>query len=264
MGRRHDRLSPPADRQPVLHAEPRGSGQGAGGGGALRRGPDAARGGGGRVRPRCRPARRRAPMGRRPCCRRAPSWSPPAPSPTPCWRARTAASSSTAGTSRRWMRPVRRSAVVRGLAKPDTTHVLMHRADNGRFISFFGDLHPSFFGNVVKAMGGAKRGYPVVSHALAAQEATRGQRRRADRALPAGAGADGACGAPADTDHRRGGGARARPGARLPAGPVLPAAELRDAGAAHRRGRCGEHRAGDGRPGDDRRLDRSRARAWCR
>jgi NAD(P)H-flavin reductase len=62
--------------------------------------------------------------------------------------------------------------VVRGLAKPDTTHVLMHRADNGRFISFFGDLHPSFFGNVVKAMGGAKRGYPVVSHVLAAHDAT--------------------------------------------------------------------------------------------
>ncbi|HEY2619315.1 MAG TPA: FAD-dependent oxidoreductase [Acetobacteraceae bacterium] len=62
--------------------------------------------------------------------------------------------------------------VVRGLAKPDTTHVLMHRAGNGRFISFFGDLHPSFFGNVVKAMGGAKRGYPVVSRALAAQKAT--------------------------------------------------------------------------------------------
>ncbi len=56
---------------------------------------------------------------------------------------------------------------VRGLAKPDVTHVLMHRADNGRFVSFFGDLHPSFFGNVVKAMGGAKRGYPVVSAALA-------------------------------------------------------------------------------------------------
>jgi NADPH-dependent glutamate synthase beta subunit-like oxidoreductase/NAD(P)H-flavin reductase len=63
-------------------------------------------------------------------------------------------------------------AVVRGLAKPDVTQVLMHRADNGRFISFFGDLHPSFFGNVVKAMGGAKRGYPVVSHALSAQDAT--------------------------------------------------------------------------------------------
>ncbi len=61
---------------------------------------------------------------------------------------------------------------VRGLAKPGETHVLMHRAENGRFISFFGDLHPSFFGNVVKAMGGAKRGYPIVSRALAAQPAT--------------------------------------------------------------------------------------------
>jgi NAD(P)H-flavin reductase len=63
-------------------------------------------------------------------------------------------------------------SVVRGLAKPDATHVLMHRADNGRFISFFGDLHPSFFGNVVKAMGGAKRGYPVVTQTLAAQDPT--------------------------------------------------------------------------------------------
>jgi len=61
---------------------------------------------------------------------------------------------------------------VRGLSKPDQAHVLMHRADNGRFISFFGDLHPSFFGNVVKAMGGAKRGYPVVSRALAALPAS--------------------------------------------------------------------------------------------
>jgi NAD(P)H-flavin reductase len=55
----------------------------------------------------------------------------------------------------------------RGMAKPDVNHVLMHKANDGRFISFFGDLHPSFFGNVVKAMGGAKRGYPVVSHVLA-------------------------------------------------------------------------------------------------
>ncbi len=56
----------------------------------------------------------------------------------------------------------------RGQTKPDTARVLMHRAENGRFITFFGDLHPSFFGNVVKAMGGAKRGYPVISRALAA------------------------------------------------------------------------------------------------
>ena len=61
---------------------------------------------------------------------------------------------------------------IRGLAKPDEARVLMHRAENGRFVSFFGDLHPSFFGNVVKAMGGAKRGYPVVTRALAAQPAS--------------------------------------------------------------------------------------------
>lgn len=51
----------------------------------------------------------------------------------------------------------------RATAKPAATEVLMHRAANGRMLSFFGDLHPSFFGNVVKAMGSAKRGYPIVS-----------------------------------------------------------------------------------------------------
>ncbi len=56
---------------------------------------------------------------------------------------------------------------VRGMAKPDNAAVLMHREPDGRSISFFGDLHPSFFGNVVKAMGSAKRGYPVVTAALA-------------------------------------------------------------------------------------------------
>jgi NADPH-dependent glutamate synthase beta subunit-like oxidoreductase/NAD(P)H-flavin reductase len=61
---------------------------------------------------------------------------------------------------------------IRGLAKPERAEVLMHRDPSGRFISFFGDLHPSFFGNVVKAMGGAKRGYPVVSRALAAVPAS--------------------------------------------------------------------------------------------
>ena len=50
--------------------------------------------------------------------------------------------------------------------KPNTVQVLLAREPDGRFISFFGDLHPSFFGNVVKAMGGAKQGYPVVSRVL--------------------------------------------------------------------------------------------------
>jgi NADPH-dependent glutamate synthase beta subunit-like oxidoreductase/NAD(P)H-flavin reductase len=55
----------------------------------------------------------------------------------------------------------------RGISKPPESRVLMHRAENGRFISFFGDLHPSFSGNVVKAMGSARRGYPIVSRVLA-------------------------------------------------------------------------------------------------
>jgi len=55
------------------------------------------------------------------------------------------------------------------VAKPDRVYVLMSRRPDGRFMSFFGDLHPSFAGNVVKAMGGAKQGYPVVSRALARQ-----------------------------------------------------------------------------------------------
>src|ERR1700743_2099112 len=37
---------------------------------------------------------------------------------------------------------------------------------DGRANSFFADLHPSFSGNVVKAMGSAKQGYPVVSRML--------------------------------------------------------------------------------------------------
>jgi len=55
----------------------------------------------------------------------------------------------------------------RAISKPKRADVLLSKRDDGRFISFFGDLHPSFFGNVVKAMGGAKQGYPVVSRVLA-------------------------------------------------------------------------------------------------
>jgi NADPH-dependent glutamate synthase beta subunit-like oxidoreductase/NAD(P)H-flavin reductase len=55
----------------------------------------------------------------------------------------------------------------RHTAKPKHPQVLLHRYADGRFMSFFGDLHPSYFGNVVKAMGSAKQGYPVVSRVLA-------------------------------------------------------------------------------------------------
>jgi len=55
---------------------------------------------------------------------------------------------------------------ARHTSKPALPEVLLHRHADGRFMSFFGDLHPSYFGNVVKAMGGAKQGYPVVSRVL--------------------------------------------------------------------------------------------------
>ncbi|HEX4780041.1 MAG TPA: pyridine nucleotide-disulfide oxidoreductase, partial [Usitatibacter sp.] len=60
-------------------------------------------------------------------------------------------------------------------AKPREVRVLMSGVrgswsapgqEPDTFMSFFGDLHPSFFGNVVKAMGSAKQGYPVVSRVL--------------------------------------------------------------------------------------------------
>jgi NADPH-dependent glutamate synthase beta subunit-like oxidoreductase/NAD(P)H-flavin reductase len=53
------------------------------------------------------------------------------------------------------------------IAKPQQVRVLTSLRPDGRAISFFGDLHPSFAGNVVKAMASAKRGYPVVSRVLA-------------------------------------------------------------------------------------------------
>ena len=58
----------------------------------------------------------------------------------------------------------------RHTAKPKRPEVLLHRYPDGRFMSFFGDLHPSYFGNVVKAMGSAKQGFPVVSRVLSNRE----------------------------------------------------------------------------------------------
>jgi len=54
------------------------------------------------------------------------------------------------------------------VTKPASVDVLMNLQPDGRAISFFGDLHPSFAGNVVKAMASAKQGYPVITRRLAA------------------------------------------------------------------------------------------------
>ena len=56
-----------------------------------------------------------------------------------------------------------------GSAKPQQAQVLLAKAGNGKFVSFFGDLHPSYFGNVVKAMASAKQGHPLVCRVLAQQ-----------------------------------------------------------------------------------------------
>ena len=56
--------------------------------------------------------------------------------------------------------------------KPERADVLLSRTADGRFLSFFGDLHPSYFGNVVKALGSTRQGYPAISRVL-------GQRRPA-------------------------------------------------------------------------------------
>jgi NADPH-dependent glutamate synthase beta subunit-like oxidoreductase/NAD(P)H-flavin reductase len=57
-------------------------------------------------------------------------------------------------------------AVEKAISKPLEPRVLLARHTSGRFLSYFGDVHPSFFGNVVKALGSAKQGYPTVSRVL--------------------------------------------------------------------------------------------------
>ena len=56
---------------------------------------------------------------------------------------------------------------VKGLAKPAAPAVLTDIRADGRATSFFGDLHPSYAGNVVKAMASAKQGAPIVTRMLA-------------------------------------------------------------------------------------------------
>ena len=93
--------------------------------------------------------------------------------------------------------------------------------EDGRAVSFFGDLHPSFAGNVVKAMGGVKQGWPVVAGALAglAQSASPEDpaafiaAHEPSPAPPCGGGES------PDAHHRRGGGA----GARRPRAISIPA-----------------------------------------
>jgi NADPH-dependent glutamate synthase beta subunit-like oxidoreductase/NAD(P)H-flavin reductase len=58
------------------------------------------------------------------------------------------------------------------ISKPRRADVLLARTEDGRFVSYFGDVHPSYFGNVVKALGSAKQGFPVVTRVLAKRAPT--------------------------------------------------------------------------------------------
>ncbi len=56
--------------------------------------------------------------------------------------------------------------------KPAAAQVLMRADGHEGRLSFFGDLHPSYAGNVVSAMASAKQGHPVVTRALMARPAS--------------------------------------------------------------------------------------------
>lgn len=50
--------------------------------------------------------------------------------------------------------------------KGDGIGFICAKNEAGKAVSFFGDLHPSFNGSVVKAMASAKNGYPIINQAL--------------------------------------------------------------------------------------------------
>ena len=57
---------------------------------------------------------------------------------------------------------VDRGADGRAKLVPDASGFFTSYESNGRFVSYYGDNHPRFAGNVVKAMASAKDGYPKV------------------------------------------------------------------------------------------------------
>ncbi|MDA7705532.1 FAD-dependent oxidoreductase, partial [Rickettsiales bacterium] len=52
-----------------------------------------------------------------------------------------------------------------GSVKSNKMHILTYLKGD-KSISFFGDMHPDFSGNVVKAMASAKKGYPIINNIL--------------------------------------------------------------------------------------------------
>jgi NADPH-dependent glutamate synthase beta subunit-like oxidoreductase/NAD(P)H-flavin reductase len=55
------------------------------------------------------------------------------------------------------------------IPKPKSVDIIINNGRNGPSVSFLGDLHPSFAGNVVKAMASAKLGYPIIDRIIKAK-----------------------------------------------------------------------------------------------
>ena len=139
------------------------------------------------------------------------------------------------------------------VAKPEAVRVLMSLLPDGRAISFFGDLHPSFTGNVVKAMGGAKQGYPVVSRMLAKLQPRAPAPEELIAQLERRVARRGARGDAADAEHRRGGGAGAQAARAFHPGQFYRLQNYETLRRADRR-----HDPRDGRARAHRRVGRSR------
>ena len=187
-------------------------------------------------------------------CRRGPCSSPRARRPTSSTRRNCPARSSSmrrrSSSSRTAGRSVATARLSRARAgRARLLHVL--RA-GGRFVTYYGDNHPRYAGNVVKAMASAKDGYPHVVELFArraggarsgarSRSATRPGERSCSGSTTDFHGARRRRRAP-HADHRRSDRQGAGGGAAFPSRSVLPAAELRVASPAvrvdGRRRRC--------------------------
>jgi NAD(P)H-flavin reductase/NADPH-dependent glutamate synthase beta subunit-like oxidoreductase len=65
--------------------------------------------------------------------------------------------------------------------QPDATGFFTSYNDNGRLVSYYGDNHPMYAGNVVKAMASAKDGYPKVTALFADDLARLDPERQSER-----------------------------------------------------------------------------------
>ena len=244
VGRRDRGVSPPPDRQPVVHAQPRGNRKGAGGGHSLRRGPDTA-------------------IHRRRCGRRghrACKVSVQHNDGDGVWHETAHAVLARAHDPDRRRHAAQHGAGARGCRALPSRRQVLPAAGRSRAA---GQARPR--PGQARAPGGVD-GNPSPTAARPASSATcirrspatssrpwrapsrdirssracspksRRHRRLRDadfyaRARSIAARDRGPRGAP-DADDRRGDRARAGGGAAIPAGPVLSAAELRDAGDA--------------------------------